>query len=579
MPARVVTAMFLLRKLSGKSYELNPTRCQGTLSTSNDAEDDGSNQVVDQASEHVREGNYEKALWMLEKLGQLDPAVKGVAELMAVAEVSHAAVSRSCTCLSRENRNPDWYKILKVDEKSELSAIKKRYRHLALLLHPDKNKHVKAEAAFKLVSEAYACLSDKKKRANFNIKRSLTKCRRCSLKDCVSSESDSWSGCHAFKEKETSLQRAGSSPNLTQTDWILDQERLKIFRARARARVFGNLARVWKERGFTGAEEVTVGKERFCESKVKQAMTTSDQHQCKKTINETNKKREENSNTRPESSPVTMNNEMGKGSMGDMNHAMKASHQQLSRPYKNLGALIRDLRAELVSSIESTGDQKLKREDVLEQSPTGENMLETDTRDLGSRMQEGTETLSTMLGPRAEGDSAQHLSGSLREFLQNHATNAVQENFCTEGNSCSVPSAHSHSYPDGVLNDSVCASDMASRSCSNKRYSLCEKRRESFINFEKDESDSLIECETQQKNKGKDCSRTARKDEECASTISKSPNLCRRIGRGDSLDIEETILQTQKEKSEQLLKTLQRLREETKTVAASLDQFCSGRSY
>lgn len=51
---------------------------------------------------------------MLEKLGQLDPAVKGVAELMAVAEVSYAAVSRSCTCLSRENRNPDWYKILKV---------------------------------------------------------------------------------------------------------------------------------------------------------------------------------------------------------------------------------------------------------------------------------------------------------------------------------------------------------------------------------------------------------------------------------------------------------------------------------
>lgn len=289
-------------------------------------------------------------------------------------------------------------------------------------------------------------------------------------------ESDSWSGCHAFKEKKTSLQRAGSSPNLTHTDWILDQERLKIFRARARARVFGNLARVWKERGFTGTEEVTVGKERFCEIKVKQAMTTSDQHQCKKTINETNKKRKENSNTRPESSPVTMNNEMGKGSMGDMNHAMKASDQQLSRPYKNLGVLIRDLRAELVSSIESTGDQKYQREDVPEQSPTGDNVVETDTRDLGSRMQEGTETLSTMLGPCAEGDSAQHLSGSSREFSQNHATNAVQENFCTEGNSCSVTSAHSHSYPDGVLTDSAStpkngagsASDMASRSCSNK---------------------------------------------------------------------------------------------------------------
>ncbi|KAI5446459.1 hypothetical protein KIW84_014332 [Lathyrus oleraceus] len=49
----------------------------------------------------------------------------------------------------------------------------------ALQLHPDKNKHPKAEIAFKLVSQAYTCLSDAAKRKSFNIERHRSFCIEC----------------------------------------------------------------------------------------------------------------------------------------------------------------------------------------------------------------------------------------------------------------------------------------------------------------------------------------------------------------------------------------------------------------
>ncbi|KAG0472183.1 hypothetical protein HPP92_016729 [Vanilla planifolia] len=73
----------------------------------------------------------------------------------------------------------DWYLILGVGEDSELDAIRRQYRQMALQLHPDKNKHPKAEVAFKLVSEAYACLSDKARRKNFNSEKRRNFCKEC----------------------------------------------------------------------------------------------------------------------------------------------------------------------------------------------------------------------------------------------------------------------------------------------------------------------------------------------------------------------------------------------------------------
>lgn len=58
----------------------------------------------------------------------------------------------------------DYYEILDIPKTAEEGEIKKSYRKLALKLHPDKNPHPKATDAFKKVSAAFACLSDKEKR-------------------------------------------------------------------------------------------------------------------------------------------------------------------------------------------------------------------------------------------------------------------------------------------------------------------------------------------------------------------------------------------------------------------------------
>lgn len=63
----------------------------------------------------------------------------------------------------------DYYETLGVDRKADQATIKKAYRKLALKHHPDKNKGDKAsEEKFKKISEAYAVLSDEKKREQYD---------------------------------------------------------------------------------------------------------------------------------------------------------------------------------------------------------------------------------------------------------------------------------------------------------------------------------------------------------------------------------------------------------------------------
>ncbi|MEW6184331.1 MAG: DnaJ C-terminal domain-containing protein [Thermodesulfobacteriota bacterium] len=63
----------------------------------------------------------------------------------------------------------DYYKILGVEKKASEEEIKKTYRKLAMKYHPDRNKgDKKAEEKFKEISEAYAVLSDKEKRKQYD---------------------------------------------------------------------------------------------------------------------------------------------------------------------------------------------------------------------------------------------------------------------------------------------------------------------------------------------------------------------------------------------------------------------------
>ena len=63
----------------------------------------------------------------------------------------------------------DYYKILNVSKNASDNEIKKAYRKLAMKYHPDHaNGDAEAEGKFKQISEAYAVLSDREKRRQYD---------------------------------------------------------------------------------------------------------------------------------------------------------------------------------------------------------------------------------------------------------------------------------------------------------------------------------------------------------------------------------------------------------------------------
>ena len=62
----------------------------------------------------------------------------------------------------------DYYEVLGVPRDADAKAIKDAFRTLALRYHPDRNKEPDAEERFKEIAEAYAVLSDPKKRADYD---------------------------------------------------------------------------------------------------------------------------------------------------------------------------------------------------------------------------------------------------------------------------------------------------------------------------------------------------------------------------------------------------------------------------
>ncbi|PHU09272.1 hypothetical protein BC332_21132 [Capsicum chinense] len=98
------------------------------------------------------------------KAERLYPQLENISQLLAVCNVHCSAQS------STVGSEKDWYGILQIDMVADEVTIKKQYRRLALVLHPDKNKFPGAEAAFKLIGEANMVLSDPTKRALYDSK-------------------------------------------------------------------------------------------------------------------------------------------------------------------------------------------------------------------------------------------------------------------------------------------------------------------------------------------------------------------------------------------------------------------------
>eukprot|EP00026_Physarum_polycephalum_P010761 Phypoly_transcript_10940.p1 GENE.Phypoly_transcript_10940~~Phypoly_transcript_10940.p1 ORF type:complete len:389 (+),score=71.30 Phypoly_transcript_10940:66-1232(+) len=71
--------------------------------------------------------------------------------------------------VQRVRKVKDYYAILEISKDASEADIKKAYRKLALLMHPDKNSAPGSEDAFKAVSKAFACLSDPQARKHYDV--------------------------------------------------------------------------------------------------------------------------------------------------------------------------------------------------------------------------------------------------------------------------------------------------------------------------------------------------------------------------------------------------------------------------
>lgn len=97
------------------------------------------------------------------KAQNLFPALEGIVQLIATLDVYAASELKI-------NGEKNLYALFSVPPSVDDDTLKKQYRKLALLLHPDKNKSIGAEGAFQFISEAWTVLSDKDKRFLFDQK-------------------------------------------------------------------------------------------------------------------------------------------------------------------------------------------------------------------------------------------------------------------------------------------------------------------------------------------------------------------------------------------------------------------------
>ncbi|BAB08321.1 unnamed protein product [Arabidopsis thaliana] len=129
----------------------------------------------------------------------------------------------------------DWYGVLGVDPLSDDETVKKHYKQLALLLHPDKNKCYGAEGAFKLVSEAWCLLSDKVQRSSYDQRRKNSKQGKSSKPKATDSSKQRksrtfWTMCRSCKTKANQSTKRGldAQETVAPAEKILKRQRTTI---------------------------------------------------------------------------------------------------------------------------------------------------------------------------------------------------------------------------------------------------------------------------------------------------------------------------------------------------------------
>ncbi|KAI5657710.1 hypothetical protein M9H77_26503 [Catharanthus roseus] len=116
------------------------------------------------AEEKLEKKDFAGARKFALKAQSLYPQLDGLSQMLTTIDVY----------VSSDNKiggEVDWYGVLGVSPSADDETLKKQYRKLALMLHPDKNKSAGADGAFKILCEAWSLLSDKYKRLAYNQRR------------------------------------------------------------------------------------------------------------------------------------------------------------------------------------------------------------------------------------------------------------------------------------------------------------------------------------------------------------------------------------------------------------------------
>ncbi|XP_075640741.1 uncharacterized protein LOC142612544 [Castanea sativa] len=109
------------------------------------------------AETKYKKSKLKSALKYAKRALRLAPNLDGLSEMVTSFKILRSPDS-------------DWYTILQVEPFAHINTIKKQYKKLALLLHPDKNPYAGSEEAFKLVGDAFRFLSDKIRRKEYDMK-------------------------------------------------------------------------------------------------------------------------------------------------------------------------------------------------------------------------------------------------------------------------------------------------------------------------------------------------------------------------------------------------------------------------
>ncbi|KAL6500940.1 hypothetical protein OROHE_025137 [Orobanche hederae] len=114
------------------------------------------------AESKLKQNDFAGAIKFAVKAQTLYPGLDGISQMLATLEVHVSAAKKM-------NGHVDWYGVLRVDPTADDETIKKQYKKLALILHPDKNESSGADGAFKLIAEAKSLLLDKDKRTAYDL--------------------------------------------------------------------------------------------------------------------------------------------------------------------------------------------------------------------------------------------------------------------------------------------------------------------------------------------------------------------------------------------------------------------------